>query len=46
MSSDAESVILDEESSQDTGAINDPLEINYTNYNMLPINPMQKWLTI
>ncbi len=27
--SDAESVILDEETSQDSGAINDPLEKNY-----------------
>ena len=37
MISDAESVILDEETSQDTGANNDPLEINYADYNMLPI---------
>ena len=37
MIGDAESVILDEETSQDTGANNDPLEINYADYNMLPI---------
>ncbi len=37
MISDAESVILDEETSQDTGVINDQLRINYAEYNMLPI---------
>ncbi len=38
MISDAESVILDEElTSQDTGTINDPLKLNYADYNILPI---------
>ena len=34
MISDAESVILYEETSQHIGAINDPLEIKYADYNM------------
>ncbi|KAL9989668.1 hypothetical protein ACROYT_G004236 [Oculina patagonica] len=37
MITDAESAIVHEETSQDTGAINDPLEINYADYNILPI---------